>query len=167
MRRGLRLLDTPGCSGRRNCGVYRFLGCRVTQISVREEQRAGRGSFDRADRPQSHAKAFKVAVSYGNSPRREPRDITTTNMCTDSAQSPNITSSRAAGHASAVGGLPSTALELAPGDITVARSAAQVPDGLDVDQMCFHITYAEPAARSPTVPRLPGRSLLDGPARIR
>ena len=107
-----------------------------------------------------------MAVSYGNSPRREPRDITTTDMCTHSAQSPNITSSRA-GHASAVGGLPSTALELAPGDINVARSAAQVPDGLDVDQMCFHITYAEPAARSPTVPRLPGCSLLDGPARIR
>ena len=107
-----------------------------------------------------------MAVSYGNSARREPRDITTTDMCTDSAQSPNITSLRA-GHTSELCGLPSTALELAPGDINVARSAAQVPDGLDVDQMRFHITYAAPAARSPTVPRLPGRSLLDGPARIR
>ena len=60
-------------------------------------------------------------------------------MCTDSAHGPNITSLRA-GHATAVGGLPSTASELAPDDITVARSAAQIRDGADVDQMCCHIT---------------------------
>jgi hypothetical protein len=76
-------------------------------------------------------------------------------MCPDSAQSPNIASLRA-GHPTAVSGLPSTAPELAPGDSDVARSAAQVGDGLDVDQMCWHITGAAPAARSSTVPRLPG-----------
>ena len=60
-------------------------------------------------------------------------------MCTHSAYGPNITSLRA-GHATAVGGLPSTESELAPGDINVARCAAQVWDGRDVDQMCCHIT---------------------------
>ena len=81
-----------------------------------------------------------MSVSEGNSPRRATRDITTAEMCTDSAHGPTITSVRA-GHATAVGGLPSTASELAPGDITVARSAAQIRDGVDVDQMCCHITW--------------------------
>jgi hypothetical protein len=76
-------------------------------------------------------------------------------MCPDSAQSPNI-ASLPADHASAVSGLSSTAPELAPGHSDVARSAAGVRDGLDVDQMCWHITGATPAARSSTVPRLPG-----------
>ena len=60
-------------------------------------------------------------------------------MSSDSAHSPTITSVRA-GHATEMGGLPSTTSELAQGDITVARCAAQIRDGVDVDQMCCHIT---------------------------
>jgi hypothetical protein len=107
-----------------------------------------------------------VSVSYGNSPRRETRDIATAETCLDSAQSPNIASLRA-GRPTAVSGLPSTAPELAPGDSDVARSAAQVRDGLDVDQMCWHITWRCACGAVIYGPALTWGSLRDGPAHVR
>jgi hypothetical protein len=87
-------------------------------------------------------------------------------MCPDSAQSPDIASLRA-GHPTAVSGLPSAAGELAPGDSDVARSAAGVWDGLDVDQMCQQITWRCACGAVIYGPALTGGSLRDGPAHVR
>ena len=82
-----------------------------------------------------------MSASSGNSPRRE-RETTQRPKCARTPlKSPNIASLRA-GHATAVSGLSRTASELAPGDSDVARSAAQVRDGVDVDQMCSLIICA-------------------------